>query len=121
MIQFQVEGRPISWNKFYAGQFWATRKQLSDEWAWKVKVALVKYKITRVPFIEPVEIEFKVYVKRPIDCDNVVLKTYIDGLRDWGILPDDSPKWVRKISVSVIPGSEPERVAITIWTNIKQT
>ncbi len=49
----------------------------------------------------PCDIEVVCYVGRPIDCDNVVLKTFIDGLRDWGTLKDDDPRFVASTKVTV--------------------
>lgn len=113
-IKFQVEGRPLSWNKFYAGQHWAKRKAMSDEWKWRVKAALTKWRVPKEPIKVGVRILFLVYVKRAIDCDNIVLKTYIDGLREWGTLPDDTPKWVEQITIQVRTGYDEEKVDIEL-------
>jgi Holliday junction resolvase RusA-like endonuclease len=113
-IKFEVPGRPLSWNKYYAGQHWAKRKAMSDEWKWVVKAALTKWRVPRKPITAPVRIIFFVYVKRAIDCDNIVLKTYIDGMREWGFLPDDTPKWVAQITIAVKTGFEEEKVDVEV-------
>lgn len=113
-IVFEVEGRPLSWNKYYGGAHWRVRQANSEEWKWRVKASLIKYKIARLAFANPVEIRFEIYVGRPIDPDNIVLKTYIDGLRDWGVLINDDPRYVRKISVEVHTKQKREYALITI-------
>lgn len=102
MIKFEVEGRPMSWNIAHSGRHWAVRMKMNDQMKWRVKAALMKYRVPRKPITQSVRILFVAYVGRPIDCDNIMLKTYIDGMREWGLLPDDSPKWVTEINVKVI-------------------
>lgn len=98
----------------YGGRHWTVRSQISHEWKWRVKAALLKYRINKMPFKAAINIHFDVYVGRPIDPDNVVLKTYIDGLREWGCLVNDDPRYVKQISVSVYTKEKNERVEITI-------
>lgn len=113
-IQFEVEGRPISWNVMYGGRHWTVRSQMANEWKWRTKAGLLKFRVPKLTLEAPIKIEFEVYVGRSIDCDNIVLKTYIDGLRDWGILKDDSPAYVQEITVRVITKSKREYVKITL-------
>jgi hypothetical protein len=112
--KFIVDGRPVSWNQAHGGVHWAKRKAVNDEVKWMVKMALSKYRINKTPFKRPVSIHFDVYVGRPIDCDNVMLKMYIDGLRDWGCLTDDDPRFVKQISVRVYTKQQWERLEVTI-------
>lgn len=87
---------------------------MSDEWKWVVKAALAQWKVPKTPITRAVRILFLVYVKRAIDCDNIVLKLYIDGLREWGLLPDDTPKWVEQITIQVRTGFDEEKVDIEL-------
>ena len=103
-IEFQIDSRPISWNKYYAGLHWTKRSALSEEWKWLVKIALLQSKVPHTP-LGRVSIEVSVEMKgKLIDVDNVCLKLICDGLVDWGTLPDDSPEYVESIKVSVSRG-----------------
>lgn len=114
MIKFQIEGRPISWNFYYAQRHWSARQAKSLEWKWRVKAALMKYHVPRAALKHAVSIEFVAYVKRPIDCDNICIKVIIDGLREWGLLQDDTPAWVKQISISVRTKSDLERIEVEV-------
>ena len=113
-IIFEVDGRAISWNQAHSGVHWAVRMKVDDKMKWDVKAGLLKFRINKTPLEVPIKISFEVYVGRPIDCDNVCLKFYIDGLRDWGLLKNDDPQFVSEIAVKVITKSKKEFVKITI-------
>lgn len=101
MLEFDISGRPLSWNKIYASPHWSKRKKLVDDYKWQVKLGLLKFRIPATPVKSPCKFEFDVFVKRSLDCDNVFVKGIIDYLRDWGYLPDDNPKWVKEITVRI--------------------
>jgi hypothetical protein len=114
LVCFEIPGRPLSWNQIYASPHWSKRKALSDEWKWRVKAALLKFRVPRVPRPGPVRISVCCYVNKPIDCDNIFIKPILDGLRDWQLLFDDMPEYVRKVSIEVIPKSIPERIVVSV-------
>lgn len=73
----------------------------------------MKHKVPHETLTYPVSIDFKAYMGRPIDCDNIWLKGIIDGLRDWGLLHNDSPQYVKSIAVSVLKDKN-ERIEVTL-------
>lgn len=113
-VEFEVEGRAVSWNVAHSGVHWAVRKKISDEWKWRVKAALMDNRINKMPFKGPISIQFEVYVGRPIDCDNVCVKMIIDGLREWGCLVNDDPRYVKGICISVQTKSKREYIKVRI-------
>lgn len=56
------------------------------------------------PFTRPVDIEISAHQRRCIDSDNICAKLYIDGLRHAGILQDDTPTYVRKVTTQSVKG-----------------
>lgn len=101
--------RPPSWNEFYTGKHWSSRKEIADrahllvrsaidpDWSWPET---------------PVVIDFLVYFdKQPQDSDNICDKIYIDGLIGWAF-PDDKPEFVSWIRP--IPLVDPENPRIEI-------
>lgn len=106
MIDFNIKARAISWNKIYSSPHWTKRKALSDEWKWRVKAALLSAKVPREALNRIVELEFLVKMPKPIDCDNFCAKMVIDGLRDWGLLKNDSPEFVKSVKVEVQKSKE---------------
>ena len=64
-------------------------------------------------FNSPVSIHVHSIRKRLTDADGVSAKAAIDGLVLSGLLPDDSPKYVSKVSYSQEKGSKEETI-ITI-------
>lgn len=64
-----------------------------------------------VPFGSQVDIRFHCKRKRLIDIDNISVKAVIDGIVLAGLLRDDSPEFVRSVTVSqekCKPGEEEE-------------
>lgn len=115
MLIFEIEGRPISLNQIYANH-WTKRSDHKITWGWAIKAALIKFKIPRSPLPSAVEIQFIFYVKRPIDVDNCAgtIKLIIDYLREWGLLQNDSPAFVRKITIEVLTQQSREYCSIII-------
>ena len=52
--------------------------------------------------------------KRLCDADGISAKAVIDGMVKAGVLPDDSPQYVQKVSYSQEKG-EPEETIVTIY------
>lgn len=93
-------------NSFYSSMFWAKRKKLADlfheEIYWQVK----EQKIPKVKEY-PVKISYKFFLSgRLPDVDNVAVKLVNDGLRYAGVLENDSPKFIKEITVSVEKGDD---------------
>lgn len=87
----------VSTNKIYSGCHWAVRKKHKD----LMKTACIGLKRFKA-YEEPVSIVATFYFKqRPLDCSNCsyMYKLIEDCIVEYGILPDDSPKWVKSITL----------------------
>ena len=92
-------------NAYYAGKHYQQRKRDAQELHAITWAALKKAKV-RKQFVEsPVEVRF--YWQDGLDIDNhaVIGKAVVDALKGW-VLPDDSPRWVRKVSHEFWNGGE---------------
>ena len=116
MISFTIPYPPTkagkaAWNRryglnaYYAGKHYQQRKRDAQELHAVTWAALKKAKV-RKQFVEsPVEVRF--YWQDGLDIDNhaVIGKAVVDALKGW-VLPDDSPRWVRKVSHEFWNGGE---------------
>jgi hypothetical protein len=91
-----------SWNSLYSGKHWATRSEMAKFAHQLVKVALLNVGWTNPPFKSKVSITVIAHLKRPIDPDNVCAKIIIDGFKLCGVIKDDTYKYVKKVTTSVI-------------------
>lgn len=89
----------ISLNKIYAGVHWAIRSQHKDNS--HVAVMSAKPALYPGPFPVNFHYHFKLHGKL-LDTSNhfYLTKLVEDGLVACGVIPDDCPKYVAKISVS---------------------
>lgn len=102
--------RPMSWNKFYSGMFWRTRKTEAD----RVHRLVSFLTLGQKPVEGLVDITFTAYFdKRPYDSDNLPAKLYIDGLRKH-ILRNDTNKFVRRVTAESKQDKHAPRVEIEI-------
>ena len=103
----------ISTNKIYAGIHWTVRKKIADLY----HMSLIEYKHKNLKVKNyPVTIDYEfIFKKRPLDTLNCAFmgKLIEDSLVMYDILEDDSPKFVKKCSISSIKGDRDE-VIITI-------
>ena len=53
-------------------------------------------------FDSPVNLEIIHYRQRATDVDGCSAKAAIDGIVAAGILPDDSPEWIKQITTRVV-------------------
>jgi hypothetical protein len=104
--------RAISWNKLYSSPHWSKRKELADEIHFRVKIACkgVKSISGRVDIL--VVAMFK--GKTALDSSNICVKLYEDGLVGAGIIVDDSPEYVRMVSMESMPNVGKDSVNIFI-------
>jgi hypothetical protein len=103
--------RPKSWNNFYAGMHWNTRREEAN----RVHSLVRAYLDPDLPLMGRVDIEVVVYFANwPMDACNICAKVYIDGLIGWYI-EDDALDYVR--SVKTIPRIDKDhpRVEIYLW------
>lgn len=109
-----LEGeRPWSWNKMYAGVHWSERKKEADRVHELVRVATSDAKYSTMWC--RVDIHITAYFdKRPLDSSNICAKMYEDGLIKAAIIVDDSPEWVRKVTVQSEIDKDNPRVEIKV-------
>lgn len=116
MISFTIPYPPTkagkaAWNRryglnaYYAGKHYQQRKKDARELHELTWAALKKARIKKQMVSGPVEVCF--YWDDRLDCDNhaVIGKAVVDALKGW-ILPDDSARWVRKVSHEFWAGGE---------------
>ena len=101
-----------SQNGFYSGMHWSQRKELADAIHWSVREVIDP---NIEPFSMPVDITVTCYYKdrRRRDSDNVCPKMYIDGLRDFVIVDDDT-RYVRAVTTVAAHDKENPRVEIEV-------
>ena len=93
--------RRWSLNEVYAGQSWHRRKKQADEihetvgWLCRGKKR----------FLKPVKISMWFHCRLDIDNCSYAAKLIIDGLRHGDLLVDDSPNYVRGLSLSFWDGN----------------
>ena len=89
--------RRFGLNAYYSGKHYQQRKRDAQELHALTLAALRRAGIKKRPVANPVEIRF--YWQDGLDIDNhaIIGKGIVDALKGW-ILPDDSPRWVKKVS-----------------------
>ena len=104
-------GKPPSLNKFYAGKHWSFRKRLADEYKRTVKDALDNFDSFTIS-----RFELRVNYNSRFDCDNSILccKFVADALVEKGYVPDDSPKYYRKLVINYEPSLPKETYQVKI-------
>jgi len=106
-LEFEMP-KKLSLNKIYAGAHWRERKSEKEMYLWEVMRSLKGFKITK-PFNFPVELHFTfIFSRNALDCSNCAYmgKMIEDGIIYKSILPDDSIKYVSKVSYTSIKGKE---------------
>ena len=108
MIKFTISYPPTkagktAWNRryglnaYYAGKHYQQRKRDAQELHALTWAALKKARIKKQMVKRPDEV--RIYWDDQLDCDNhaVIGKAIVDALKGY-VLPDDNPRWVRKVS-----------------------
>jgi hypothetical protein len=93
----------VSTNDIYRGMHWSKRKRLADEF----HEALIEYRLVR--FSLPASLLFTFTFKgKLLDCSNCTFmaKMLEDAMVQWKIIPDDTPDYVRRISIQVMRGTK---------------
>jgi hypothetical protein len=89
--------KPPSLNKIYAGKHWAVRKKYKDDYkAECIKVLEEFDKFTAEGFA------FSIHYNSRLDIDNGILvsKFLADTLVSEGIVPDDNPKYYKRVKIT---------------------
>lgn len=94
----------VSTNAIYAGIHWTQRKEHKDQMLWAF-LPVVKHlnKVNRCK----IRIDFE-FARQPLDCSNCsyLAKMIEDCLTHYGIIPDDSPKYITEITISSRKGRD---------------
>lgn len=96
IYKFEMDIVKVSTNEFFSREHWTKRNNLKDEYYWRVASLGLKFKCEK-----PCTITFDFFFKgNLLDCDNnsVMGKCITDALVKQGILIDDNPKFVKKVS-----------------------
>lgn len=108
MIAFEIPYPPTKkakaeWNKnygmnaFYSGKHWGKRKN-DVEALHKLAFASMKIAGIKKQFVsKPVEIRFFWDDRMDIDNHAALGKAFVDAMKGY-ILPDDGPRWFRKVT-----------------------
>ena len=89
--------RTLSWNKLYAQRHWAVRKQLVDSIHGLVISTMMEEDIKKYGW-KKASIEVEACAKRPVDPDNIALKPYLDAIRRYGLIIDDTYQVIQSIT-----------------------
>ena len=88
----------VSWNKIYSVGHWTQRKKITDEWK---NMFLEKLKDEPIERYEMVEVDLEVNNRLDIDNSGVMIKFLMDALKSLNFIKDDSPKYFKRMSISV--------------------
>jgi len=102
----------LSLNKFFGRMHWTARKRIVDEW----DMVMMPFKRKLKPEKTPTGVTYDFFLKgKLLDVSNcfAMVKLLEDSMVRNGILEDDSPKYIREITVSVQKGDN--EVDITFY------
>jgi hypothetical protein len=89
-------GKVPSLNAFYASKHWMARKKAKDLAYAEVMRQLDK--MEKATFLE-CHIEARVNYRYDIDNSIMAVKFSLDAVKDWGLIQDDSPKYVTSVLI----------------------
>lgn len=109
-------GKIPSLNQFYAGKHWIVRKKYKDQFRSDV--------IAQLELLDPIQFESCIVKLRSnyrYDVDNTIMavKFAVDALRSWGGIPDDTPKYIPKITLEHDPELEKNTAVIQFVGPVK--
>lgn len=108
MIVFEIPYPPTkkakaAWNKrygmnaFYAGKHWSQRKKDAEDLHSLALLSMRSAGIEKKFVSKPVEIRFFWDDRMDVDNHAALGKAFVDAMKGY-ILPDDSPRWFRKVT-----------------------
>jgi hypothetical protein len=97
--EFTYSGPGLSLNAFYSGMHWTKRQKLKDSWKLVFRSLLKKAKVEQM---QAYKVGLRYRSKH--DCDNVIplFKMLNDELKA-GLVPEDSPKYWKELSIAYAP------------------
>lgn len=117
MIRFEVLGRINTLNWYRNAHFRALHKDKKD-WeqriAISVKSALKKAKLDKLP--TPLTLSATIFTKRTRDVDGGILahKYALDAFVAMGVIPDDTPTYVKMVILGWRQATDQEKVVYII-------
>jgi len=105
----------ISLNRIYAGVHWTKRKAWADSYHLAVLVAARQSQISAFSGPFPCRVEYRFKLKgKPLDASNLAFcaKLVEDGLVQCGIIPDDSPQYVKSVTLVTAKGEDVVEVTL---------
>ncbi len=97
--------RQYGLNAYYAGKHWTLRCKDAEALHTMTLLALKRNRIERDLLHGPVELRFLYDDGLDVDNHAVIGKAILDALKGY-LLPDDSPKYVRRITHEMWDGGE---------------
>lgn len=95
----KIPMRSISLNQIYSADHWSVRSALASQVHKQVSWQLKLDNVEQIPFAPRVDIHVDAYFHgHCLDSSNLPLKLYEDGLRQYGVLENDDPRFVRRVS-----------------------
>lgn len=95
----KIPMRSESLNTIYSADHWSVRQKLAADLHEQVSWQLRLDNVERVPFAPRVDVSVDAYFHgNVLDSDNIPIKLMIDGLRQYGVLTNDDPRFVRRVS-----------------------
>lgn len=102
-MDFTIQKRAVSWNKYYSGVSGWKRQAISDEWHKEVAETLLEAGIRKNKLFENrVVISVRAFMKgNCIDPDNICCKLIIDPLVNYGLLKNDTYREIAEVRTAV--------------------
>lgn len=113
-LEVEVLGRMPTLNSWLSGTHWRTKHNQKKEWQETIGWALKSAKFPEK--LEPFWLEVTMFTTRMRDHDNCVIgaKFFLDSLKDGGYIEDDSPKYVKGLTLQWQKATKEEKTIFTI-------
>ena len=89
----------ISTNLYYSGMHWTNRNKIKDSWHSLIAYIVNSEQIK--PYTVPVQIKIHWNTRYDLDNNGIMRKMIIDGLKESGIIEDDTKKHLKRIDERV--------------------
>lgn len=89
----------ISTNLYYSGMHWTNRNKIKD--SWHKMIADIIELDQLYPYTVPISISFYWCTRYDLDNNGIMRKMIIDGLKETGIIEDDTRKHIKRITETV--------------------
>ena len=114
MFRIEVEGRVPTLNTWLSGTHWRVKARQKKEWQELFWAGFIDAKLPK-KLDTPIILNVTQFCKSIVrDVDNAVLsgKFCLDALKEYGYIPDDSPKYVSQMTLTTKKGKRDKSVVI---------